>query len=119
MVFAGGDVARFITDHGRKQAQSGGMISDADGIVYYGLLPLDGVGKWDMSQPLSSASVVERNHEIIKWPDSFSFDSDGNLYLITNGILYFSVHGIDVREVNFRIVKLHTGTKSYHFCGQN
>lgn len=113
---SGDGVSNYIKDHGRKQGQSGGMMCDNRGEIYYGLLPLDAVGKWNTSEALENAVIVEENHDIIKWPDSFSFDSNGNLYLITNSILYFSRNQIDLSEINFRIVKLHTGSKSYQYC---
>lgn len=114
-----GDVEKYITNHGRKLGQSGGMMGDDKGHIYYGLLPLDAVGKWDTKGPLGDAAIVEANSEIIRWPDSFSFDSDGNLYLITNSILSFGTKGIDVRDINFRIIKLRTGGRSYFYCDQN
>lgn len=110
------NVSEYITDHGTKQGQSGGMMCDNRGEIYYGVLPLDAVGKWNTSEPLQKAEIVEENHEIIKWPDSFSFDGNGNLYLITNSILYFSRNTINVNEINFRIIKLHTGSACYQQC---
>lgn len=110
------NISEYITDHGAKQGQSGGMMCDNRGEIYYGLLPLDAVGKWNTSEPLQNAVIVEENHEIIRWPDSFSFDSKGNLHLITNSILYFSRNKIDVSEINFRVVKLHTDSGSYQHC---
>lgn len=112
------NISEYITDHGTKQGQSGGMMCDSRGEIYYGLLPLDAVGKWNTTEPLRKAVVVEENHEIIRWPDSFSFDTRGNLYLITNSILYFSRNKIDVSKINFRIIKLHTGTASYQKCSK-
>lgn len=110
------NISEYITDHGTKQGQSGGMMCDSRGEIYYGLLPLDAVGKWNTSDTLQNSVIVEENHEIIKWPDSFSFDSAGNLYLITNSILFFSRNKINTSEINFRIIKLHTGSESYQQC---
>lgn len=110
------NIKQFITDHGEKQAQSGGMMGDNAGNLYYGLLPLDAVGKWNTSEAIERAGIVEQNHDIIKWPDSFSFDSRGNLHLITNSILYFSKKSIDLSSINFRILVLPTNTKSYQYC---
>lgn len=114
--YAKQNISEYISDHGRKQGQSGGMMCDNRGEIYYGVLPLDAVGKWNTSEPLQKAEIVEENHEIIKWPDSFSFDTRGNLYLITNSILYFSRNTIDVEDINFRIIRLHTGSASYQQC---
>lgn len=110
------DVSKFVTNHGTKQAQSGGMMGDDEGNLYYGLLPLDAVGKWNTTLPLEDAGIVDQNHEIIKWPDSFAFDGKGNLHLITNSILRFSKVGVDVKEVNFRILVLPTNSRSYQYC---
>lgn len=111
-----GNVAKYITNHGRKKGQSGGMVCDNKDYIYYGVLPLDSVYKWDTSKSLEDSTLVEQNSEIIKWPDSFSFDLEGNMFLITNGILYFSKNQININETNFRIIKLHTGTQSYFYC---
>lgn len=105
----------FITDEGTKQAQSGGMICDTADNIYYGLLPLDAVGKWNVKTPLEQAIILEQNHDIIKWPDSFSIYNE-NLYLITNSISRFAKYGVDVKEINFRILKYKTNTKSYIYC---
>lgn len=113
------NISKYVEDHGTKQGQSGGMMCDNAGEIYYGLLPLDAVGKWNTSEPLQNAVVVEENHDVIRWPDSFAFDAQGNLFLITNSILYFARNTIDVSEVNFRIVKLHTGTASYQHCNKS
>lgn len=110
------NISGFITNHGKKQGQSGGMMGDDKGNIFYGLLPLDAVGKWNTSQPLENSEIVEQNHDIIKWPDSFSIDLNGTLYLITNSILRFSKVGIDKSEVNFRIISLPIGARSYYYC---
>lgn len=114
--FATRNVSEYITDHGTKQGQSGGMMCDNKGEIYYGILPLDAVGKWNTSKALQTAVIVEENHDIIKWPDSFAFNNKGDLYLITNSILFFSRNTIDINKINFRIIKLHTGSASYQQC---
>lgn len=106
---------KFITDEGTKQGQSGGMICDTADSIYYGLLPLDAVGKWNVKTPLKQAIIVDQNHDIIKWPDSFSIYKEF-LYLITNSISRFTKYGIDNKEINFRILKYKTDTKSYIYC---
>jgi hypothetical protein len=114
-IATGSNLHNFITDKGTKQGQSGGMMCDTDGNIYYGILPLDAVGKWNVKKPLKTADVVEQNHEIIKWPDSFSIYKN-HLYLITNSISKFSKYGVDTSEINFRILKLETNSQSYIHC---
>jgi hypothetical protein len=114
-IATGSNLHNFITDKGTKQGQSGGMMCDTDGNIYYGILPLDAVGKWNVKKPLKTADVVEQNHEIIKWPDSFSIYKN-HLYLITNSISKFSNYGVDTSEINFRILKLKTNSQSYIHC---
>ncbi|RZB40722.1 MRJP domain containing protein [Asbolus verrucosus] len=114
-IATGGNLHNLITDRGTKQGQSGGMMCDTDGNIYYGILPLDAVGKWNITKPLSQAEIVEQNHDIVKWPDSFSIYR-GDLYLITNSISKFSTRGVDKGEINFRIIKLRTNTESYIYC---
>lgn len=105
----------FITDKGMKQGQSGGMMCDTDDNIYYGILPLNAVGKWNVKTPLETAEIVEQNDEFIKWPDSFSIYNN-YLYLITNSISKFSKNDIDLNEINFRIIMLKTNSKSYIYC---
>ncbi|KAJ3616114.1 hypothetical protein MTP99_005531, partial [Tenebrio molitor] len=64
-IATGSNLHNFITDKGTKQGQSGGMMCDTDGNIYYGILPLDAVGKWNVKKPLKTADVVEQNQEII------------------------------------------------------
>ncbi|KAJ3663043.1 hypothetical protein Zmor_007352 [Zophobas morio] len=114
-IATGSNLHNFITDEGTKQGQSGGMMCDTASNIYYGILPLNAVGKWNIKKPLLTAEIVEKNDEIIRWPDSFSIYKD-YLYLITNSISKFSKSGIDKSEINFRIIKLKTDTRSYIYC---
>lgn len=105
-----------VKNIGRKQSQTDGMMMDSEGNLYYSLIPLYGVGKWNMFEPFESSEVMYANRETFKWTDGFGMDQRGNLYLITNWayryfqtdyILEFSL------DIKFRIHRLHTGTRSY------
>ncbi|RZC35853.1 MRJP domain containing protein [Asbolus verrucosus] len=101
---------------GQKQAQSDGLVVDNKGDLYYGLLPLHGVGKWNIYKPFSTAEIVAQNNETMIWTDSFALDDKGFLYLLANNIHKFfdSDYKLEISdEVKFRILKLFTSSKSY------
>lgn len=101
---------------GKKQSQSDGFAMDNKGNLYYGLLSGYGVAKWNINQPFSTSKILDQNKKLLVWPDSFCFDSKGNLYVLANGInRYFDpTYPLKVStEVRFRVLKYHTGTLSY------
>ncbi|VEN46953.1 unnamed protein product [Callosobruchus maculatus] len=95
---------------GQKLCSTDGMVMDSNGNLYYGLLCLSGVGKWNVFEPFEISEVIYSNPSTMVWPDGFTIDFDGNLYLLSNyafrfagnETLYFSP---DV--IKFRIHKLH------------
>ncbi|XP_063925580.1 protein yellow-like [Zophobas morio] len=114
---SGGEWRVNVTHIGAKSAQSDGMVVDNTGVLYYGLLPLYGVGSWNSSGSFEDAGVVYANNGTMIWTDSFSFDDKGYLYLLANNIhKYFLTQcAFDSTEpyVKFRILKHFTGTQSY------
>lgn len=108
------DVDGYIETVVTKPAATGGMIGDSMDDIYFGLLPLDSVAV--KLENKSRIRIVDKNSTTITWPDTFAFDLKGNMYMTATNILKFSNLGIDTSEPNFRILKLYTGTKSYHYC---
>ncbi|KAF2902757.1 hypothetical protein ILUMI_03422 [Ignelater luminosus] len=101
---------------GRKQSQSDGLAMDNKGNLYYGMLSMYGVGKWNIKKPFNTARKVDTSRRTFVWPDSFSFDLNGNLYILTNGINKYFSPTYELRlstDIKFRILRLTTGTKSY------
>ncbi|KAK5642287.1 hypothetical protein RI129_008454 [Pyrocoelia pectoralis] len=111
-----GEWRRDIEYIGKKKSQSDGLIMDNKGNLYYGLLSRYGVAKWNTKKPLQSARNVEKDKTKFVWPDSFSFDMDGNLYLLANGINKFFSLTYELRlssDMKFKILRSYTGTNSY------
>lgn len=101
---------------GIKQAQSDGMVFDNWGNLYYGLIPLYGVGTWNVHDSFSKSYIVDENNSTLIWTDSFSFDDKGYLHLLTNNIHKYFDQSFDLSTfegVKFRISKHFTGANSY------
>lgn len=101
---------------GRKQSQSDGLTMDNKGNLYFGMLSNYGVGKWNIRKPFSTARKLDSNKDFLVWPDSFTFDLNGNLYVLANGMNKYLLPSYKLKlttEIKFRILKLKTGTKSY------
>lgn len=109
------DIEKFIVKVGNKTAQSSGMIVDTSGQLYYGLVAKDTVLKWDTEKPISTAAIIETNPELMPWPDSYTFDNKGYLYLIASNVDRFGAGLLSLDNYNFKISKLYTGTCSYQF----
>lgn len=107
---------RFIKAVGKKQGQSDGLAMDHEGNLYYGLLNMYGVGKWNIYEPFNNSKIIDQNNSTMIWPDSFSFDGQGFLYVLSNGIHKYFNPDYDLKSDNgtkFRVMKIYTGTKSY------
>lgn len=107
---------RSIKFVGKKQSQADGFAMDNKGNLYYGLLPSYGIAKWNIHSPFSTSKVVDKNRKELIWPDSFGFDSKGNLYVLANGInkYYDPSYKLQVNsDIKFRILKHSTETISY------
>nr|XP_023027961.1 uncharacterized protein LOC111516002 [Leptinotarsa decemlineata] len=108
------DVSDQIKDVIQKSGATGGMVGDSTGDVYLGILPEDSVV---VANPIQgTVNVFDKNSKIIKWPDTFAFDLKGYLWVSATQILKFSNRDLNLTEVNFRILKVYTGTKSYFYC---
>lgn len=101
---------------GRKQGQTDGMMMDSSGNLFYSLIPLYGVGKWNILEPFESSEVIYRNRSTFKWTDGFGMDQKGNLYLMTNWAYRFFEPNYSLQfssDIKFRIHRMHSGTRSY------
>ncbi|XP_022920917.1 dopaminechrome tautomerase-like [Onthophagus taurus] len=108
---------KYVRAVGEKQGQSDGLAIDNEGNLYYGLLDSYGIAKWNIYEPINSTKIIEENNSTIIWPDSFSFDNQGFIYVLTNGIHKFFNPTVkhDTTSTKFRLMKLYTGTKSYMY----
>lgn len=103
---------------GVKLGPSDGMVIDSVGNLIYGILTQNAVAKWHLSNynmTETNQIIVDKNDELINWPDTFGFDTFGTLYLLTNDMDKFLQKGISTDQVNFRILRLYTATCSYQF----
>lgn len=107
---------RYINLIGRKQGQSDGLAMDNQGNLYYGLLNLYAIAKWNAYKPFNTTKIIDQDDKTLIWPDSFAFDNEGFIYILANGInKYFNpFYPLQLSsEIKFRIMRLYTGTKSY------
>lgn len=107
------NIHSFINEVGKKPAQSSGMIVDTSGQLFYGLVADDEVIVWDTAKPFSTARVIEKNPELMPWPDSYTFDNNGYLHLLASNVDRFTAWRLSNEDYNFKILKLYTGTCSY------
>lgn len=101
---------------GKRQSQSDGFAMDNKGNLYFGLLNTYAIAQWNMYTPFTTTTVIDKNRKAIIWPDSFGFDSKGNLYVLANGINKYhdTNYKLEITdEMKFRILKYYTGTLSY------
>lgn len=100
---------------GRKQGQSDGLAMDNLGNLYYGLLNLNAVGRWNLNENFVNSAIIDIEPQTIIWPDTFTFDNNGHLYLVTNNAgRYFGNTTLTFdRSIKFRILKRYVGTNSY------
>nr|CAH7757595.1 unnamed protein product [Callosobruchus chinensis] len=110
---------RYVRLVGEKQGSSDGMLMDNKGNLYYGLLPQSAVAKWNMFEPFKNAKIIYRNPKTMVWPDSFSMDLQGNMYLATDYAHRFFVNNNTLLftpdMIKFRIHVMHVGTRSYMY----
>lgn len=107
------NIHSFINEVGKKPAQSSGMIVDTSGQLFYGLVAEDEVIVWDTAKPFSTARVIEKNPQLIPWPDSYTFDNKGYLHLLASNVDRFGAGRLSIEDYNFKLLKLYTGTCSY------
>ena len=67
----------------------------------------------------TSLGLLVQSDIDLQWPDAFSFDEDGYLYATTNRIQRAISNSYYFDDVNFRIIRMYVGTKSYqHSAGE-
>lgn len=107
---------RYIKLIGKKDGPSDGLAMDNNGNLYYGLLDKYAIANWNVYRQFNTSKIIDKNDKTLIWPDSFAFDNDGFIYVLSNGInKYFNpFYPLQLsNEIKFRILRLYTGTKSY------
>ncbi|XP_046386734.1 protein yellow-like [Ischnura elegans] len=111
--------APFVRYYGRKKSQSDGMMMDSEGNLYFGLLTLEGMGVVNDTALESTngeyvgEDMLFMDPERLQWVDGLGFDNDGSLWFITNRLQNLEFFNVDLKEVNYRLNRFRTGTKSY------
>ncbi|XP_026468585.1 protein yellow-like [Ctenocephalides felis] len=112
-----GFLRTLVADVGIKASQTDGMIMDNEGILYYGLLGEHAIAMWDSREPFSSGQrIISKDQTFIQWVDGMGFDENGYLYVVINRLQNFVAGYVNRNEVNYRILRAHTGTRSYVFA---
>lgn len=115
--FAGmgaGAIRPYITDLGTKSSQTDGMKMDASGILFYGLIGNSTIAEWNTTVDFHIGQrTIARDPNYIQWVDRFTFDDKGNTFVVINRLFNFVKNQVSTNEVNYRILKSHSGSKSY------
>lgn len=115
---ATGDLSDYIYQVFSKNGSSGAVIYDSKSTLYIGLLSQRTIGI--MKSGEKELSVCPRSN-LIRYPGTFTFDNqDGSLYMTEMSSMDLATTGVKTHEVNFRILKLKTNTRSYMYnSGRN
>ncbi|XP_063825041.1 protein yellow-like [Ostrinia nubilalis] len=115
----GGDGALrpYVVDLGTKNSQTDGMKMDSNGVLFFGLIGNSTIAEWNTTVDFHVGQrTIARDPNYIQWVDRFTFDDHGNVYVIINRLYNFVKNQVSLGEVNYRILKSHTGSKSYVFA---
>ncbi|NP_001037430.1 yellow-b precursor [Bombyx mori] len=111
-----GALQPYVIDLGTKASQTDGMKMDSAGNLYYGLLGIASIAEWNSTLDFHVGQrTIARDPNYIQWVDRFTFDDKGNVYVIINRLYNSVKNQLSLDEVNYRILRSHTGSKSYVF----
>ncbi|XP_068632231.1 dopaminechrome tautomerase-like [Battus philenor] len=111
-----GAIRPYIRDLGTKPSQTDGMKMDSAGTLFFGLIGNSTIAEWNTTTDFRVGQrTIARDPNYIQWVDRFTFDDSGNIYVVINRLYNFIKNQVSPDEVNYRILKSHTGTKSYIF----
>lgn len=114
---ADGALRPYVVDVGTKASQTDGMKMDSNGVLFYGLIGNSTIAEWNTTVDFHVGQrTIARDPNYIQWVDRFTFDDHGNVYVIVNRLYNFVKGHVNTNEVNYRILKSHTGSKSYVFA---
>ncbi|GBP18149.1 Protein yellow [Eumeta japonica] len=104
----------YVRDLGTKASQTDGMKMDAAGVLFYGLIGNSTIAEWNSTTDFRTGQrTIARDPTYIQWVDRFTFDDRGNVYVVINRLYKLITNKVSLDEVNYRILKSHTGSKSY------
>ncbi|XP_022921094.2 protein yellow-like [Onthophagus taurus] len=111
-----GDVwRRGIKYIGKREGVSDRMMIDNEGNMYYGILNLYGICKWNIFEPFITSKMIIHDQMEYIWPASFGMDNSGNLYVLSNSLNKFlqSKPPKSSDKSIIKVSRLYTGTRSY------
>ncbi|CAG9786094.1 unnamed protein product [Diatraea saccharalis] len=112
-----GAIRPYVVDLGTKASQTDGMKMDSTGVLFYGLIGNSTIAEWNTTVDFHVGQrTIARDPNYIQWVDRFTFDDRGNVYVVVNRLYNFVKNQVSTSEVNYRILKSHTGTKSYVYA---
>lgn len=88
-----------ITSHGETDVTDG-MIADDRG-VYHSDLEDDAITRWNYGE--DGTETIVQDPDLVKWPDSFAFGPDGDLYFTTSKI---HLESSGTRRKPFKVLKI-------------
>lgn len=111
-----------VSSLGTKLSGSDGMTFGADGTLFFGAFSAYGVVAWDPTTPLTPDNqvLVAQDQVNIQWPDTFAWDTQGNLWFTTNKLQLFFFFNMDFSGAsgpNFRILQVCVCVPQYDFSG--
>lgn len=112
------NIDRYVRELGRKTSQTDGMAMSSTGVLYFGLLADDAIAMWDIKNTASftvGQRIISRDHVLTQWPDSFTFDEDGNFWCVTNMLQNFLNNRVDINMPNYRLIRSRIGVKNYQY----
>lgn len=112
-----GALRPYVVDLGMKASQTDGMKMDSTGVLFFGLVGNSTIAEWNTTVNFNVGQrTIARDPNYIQWVDRFTFDDHGNVYVVVNRLFNFVKNQVSLSEVNYRILKSHTGSKSYVFA---
>lgn len=111
-------IDQYVKELGRKSSQTDGMAMSSTGVLYFGLLADDAIAMWDTKNAPSFTTgqrIISRDHVLTQWPDSFSFDEDGNFWCVTNMLQNFLNNRVNIDQPNYRLIRTRVGVRSYQY----
>lgn len=106
-----------VQDLGAKpMGQADGTAMDNRGRWYFGSLPESAVYSIDTNgnpNQLPRASRAVQSSKDMQWPDTFSFDGQGNLLFTSTRFQLFAEMMVNPQEVNYRLIRFKTNSLPY------
>lgn len=111
---ASGDLSQHVFQMFSKQGASGAAIYDSRNNLYVGLLSQRTIGIMKAGE--KELTVCPKSN-MIRYPGTFAFDNENStLYMMEMSSLNFASTGVNVRQLNFRLLKMKTESKGYMYC---